>query len=90
MYGCGFPGAGGGWSGGGWSWLGMGLWWLVLLGAIVWWVVAVVRCPAPLGRGPGSPQGRLDIDAALHILRERYARGEIETEDFDRRRAGLA
>lgn len=57
----------------------MVLGWIVLIAAIVavvWWFATVVR-PA---RGNG----------ALEILRERYARGEISREEFEKQRRDLA
>lgn len=80
---------GGMWSGGG-PWgaggmLGLGLLWWVLVAAVV---VAVVRL---LGRGDraGSGRSRRDEDdrpdSAETILRERYARGEIDKTEFDAR-----
>ncbi|MGE3679063.1 MAG: SHOCT domain-containing protein [Burkholderiales bacterium] len=74
-----------GWGGGwGWSWFGiihMVLWWfLIILGIVVLakWLFG--------GSGVGrSSEG----DRALTILRERYARGEIDKEEYDARRRDL-
>lgn len=60
-----------------WTWSLVGL---VVLGALVW---LVFRLTDPAGTGHGSP-------AARRILDERYARGEIDEEEYRRRRAGLA
>jgi putative membrane protein len=63
------------WSG---SFLGMGWMWLgpllllLLVGGVVWVVVAASR----VRRDDGSPEA---------ILRERYARGEIDTEEYHHR-----
>jgi len=72
-----------GW-GGGWGLLGalhMLLWWvLIILGIVVLvkWLVAAKRdAPAP-------------GDRAFEILRERYARGEIDKDEFDKRKSDLA
>ena len=53
--------------------------WLVVIAAIVaavWWAVRYVRW---------HPR-----NAALDILRERYARGEISREEYESRRRDLA
>jgi len=66
---------------GGWGW-GMMLSWMilgtVLLGVIVWAVAAGAR-----SEGGGSRRN------ADELLAERYARGEIDTEEFERRRQVL-
>lgn len=77
MYACDF-------SAGPWGWLGMVLWWGAVVLAVVWFVRSLGG-----GRGPGTPAPARAADPALQILRERYARGEIDTEEFDRRRVGL-
>lgn len=70
-----------GWDGSwgmGWGWFGLAhlLWWLLLIaGAIV-----LVRA---LG---ADRRGR---DSALDILRERYARGEIDQREYEERRKQL-
>lgn len=56
-----------------------GLFWLVVVAAVVaglWWLVR---------RGRPAPR-----DPALDALRERYARGEITREEFEARRRDLA
>jgi len=61
----------------GWMWL----WWLLLvalLGAVVW---AVVRTA---GAGSQSPDQSPEA-----VLKQRYARGEIDHEEFERRLSGL-
>lgn len=63
------------WWGGGWI---MMLFWLVALAAVLWFAWSVVR----RGSGPGGP--RVGSDAAEAILRERYARGEIDEETYHR------
>jgi len=42
---------------------------------------------APPHAGPAAPSGA--SDSALRILEERYARGEIDTEEFTERRRAL-
>ena len=45
---------------------------LVAIGVGVWWLIKQVR--------------RFSRDQALEVLRERYARGEIDREEFEARR----
>ena len=65
------------WDGGssGWAWMGAMhlLWWLVFIAAIA----AVFRWA--MGARPGTG------DRPLEILRERFARGEIDKGEFDDR-----
>jgi len=73
-----------GWGGGwGWGWFGivhMVLWWfLIILGIVVLakWL---------FGGSSSRPAGE---DRALVILRERYARGEIDKSEFEARKRDL-
>jgi putative membrane protein len=74
-----------GWYGGGmgWgAWLAMGLFWLVLLGLIVWLVSRLL---------PGSDGGttRNAGESALEILDRRLASGEIDLEAWQAARTAL-
>jgi putative membrane protein len=74
-----------GWYGGGMSafmWLGMGLFWLILLGLIVWLVIRLL---------PGSSETptRAAGESALEILDRRMANGEIDLETWQAQRAAL-
>ena len=66
----------------GWGW-GMWLFGLVfmiaILGLVVWALLSAIR-------GPGSRSNRR---GALDLLDERYARGEMEREEYLERRADL-
>lgn len=70
-----------GW-GPGWGWHAVGhlLWWALLVAGIV----AVLRWARRQGTPP--PTG---ADRALDVLRERYARGEIDREEYEERRRVL-
>lgn len=59
-----------GWHGGAW-WFPFGLLWLVALAALIWFVVRGART----GHHP----------SATDILGERYARGEISSEEYRER-----
>jgi len=81
MWGGDMMGWGGGW---GWGWFGivhMVLWWfLIILGIVVLakWLFG--------GSGGGRAASE---DRALAILRERFARGEIDKTEFDARKRDL-
>lgn len=74
---------------GGMLWMGLGsLFWLIVLGLAIWllvrWITrqqAIINPPAP-GTPPNPP-------SALEILRQRYARGEIDEATFTRMRNHL-
>ncbi|HUJ86482.1 MAG TPA: SHOCT domain-containing protein [Burkholderiales bacterium] len=80
-YGPGMMG-GYGW-GGGWGFgiIGMLLWWVLIILGIVLLVKWV------FGGGPGG--GRTAGDRALEILKERYARGEIDKNEFEQKKRDL-
>ena len=70
-----------GWGGGpGWGWMvAMGVFWVLLIAGIVLAVVLALR---------GSSRSRVDDGGgsrARAILEERFARGEIDEEEFRRR-----
>jgi putative membrane protein len=74
-----------GWNNGGGmgslGWLGMGVFWLVLLGLIVWLVVRLL----PDG---GSP-ARSTEDSAVDILDRRLANGQMDLPSWQAQRAAL-
>jgi putative membrane protein len=63
----------------GFGWVVMLLFWLFVIAAIVWLALTLTR----------SQTRRPDESDALHILRERFARGEIDIEEFRARRVAL-
>ena len=69
----------GGHMGGGWWWV-MGIGWLIFLAVIVVLGVLLVR---HLTNGPGRGSSAEDV------LAERFARGEIDEEEYRRRRTAL-
>lgn len=91
MYGPGGWGYGpmmgyGGWGGGGIGWIFMILFWVVIIAAIValvkWFAVGSPHAHTH----PLAPPEKTPLD----ILKERYARGEIEREEFEQKRQDLA
>ncbi|QFU84401.1 SHOCT domain-containing protein [Natronorubrum aibiense] len=69
---------------GGWGLFGgtMGLWGLLWMGALI--AVPLYIVYALLNRGSGGNE-----EQSLSVLRERYARGELSDDEFDRRRKQL-
>ena len=65
-----------------WPSLGSMAWWMAL-----WWVFGLaffVLIVWVVARAAGGPRGRRD-DTPEQILKRRYARGEIEREEYQRR-----
>ncbi len=65
------------------------LFWGLLItgvGAGVWWLVRYGGRAFRLPGGPGLPESS---DLAMEILRQRFARGEINREEFEERRRAL-
>jgi putative membrane protein len=71
---------------GGWG-IFMMLLMVLFWGLLVWGIVASVRHYSSARAGQFSPPA--STNAALDELRLRYAKGEIDDEEFERRRANL-
>ncbi len=70
-----------GYGGHGW---GMGWWWiigLIILVVVIWMVIKTMNKSNNLSSGPGK--------SALDILKDRYARGEIDKQEFEERKKDL-
>jgi putative membrane protein len=84
-YGYGYgPGMMGGYGwGGGWGFGGIGmlLWWVLIVLGIVLLVKWI------FGGGPAA--GHRTGDRALEVLKERYARGEIDKNEFEEKKRDL-
>ncbi len=65
------------------GWL-MPIVWIVIVGLIIWAVVALTR-----GVGRTREQDLGKQTSALEILKDRYARGEIDKEEFEEKRKDL-
>ncbi|HEY8822289.1 MAG TPA: SHOCT domain-containing protein [Dermatophilaceae bacterium] len=64
------------------GWFGKGLFWLILLGLIIWLMVRLLP-------GSGGEPTRNAGESALDILDRRLASGEIDTEAWQAQRAAL-
>jgi putative membrane protein len=72
-----FNGMGGGWM--------MIFWWILIIVAIA----ALLKWTVPsFGGYPGNEQ-RNNSKSALEILKERYARGEIDKDEYDKKKKDL-
>jgi len=69
----------------GWMWWVMPVFWLVLLGLIIWAIVAAVHTSH---ESKGSDSSK--ADSALETLKKRYARGEISKEEYEEKKKDLA
>lgn len=75
----------------GWHWDWNGGWPLFgMLHMLVWWIFAILVIALLAKLVFGSRNSESQGDRALAILRERYARGEIDKEEFDARKRDLA
>ncbi|WP_425566463.1 SHOCT domain-containing protein [Pseudonocardia halophobica] len=78
-------GYGGGWGWG--AWLAMGFGMVVFWGVIIAGALVLVRYLA--GGRHGGSSGRVDVSGAEQVLAERFARGEIDEDEYRRRSALL-
>ncbi len=64
----------------GWGWggIGMGIGMLLFWGLLIAAIYLLVKLASGYGSGPGHRHEKSAID----VLRDRYARGEIEREEF--------
>ena len=71
---------------GGWGWMGFGV-----IGMSLFWilVIVVVVVLAKSVWGPGASSDRGQPKTALDILKECYARGEIDKEEFETKKRDL-
>jgi len=74
-----------GWGGGfGFGWIFMLPIMLLFWGLIIWAIFALVRSGSGHGCGGHNHEEHEQDNNALDILKERYAKGEISKEDFDK------
>ncbi len=86
-------GAVSGWQDGGWGMMGGFSWWwfmpvlmILFWGLVIWGIVALVR---GLGGARSSDSGSSHPDSALEVLKKRYARGEIDKEEYEGKKKDL-
>ena len=72
---------------GGWGWMGFGM-----MGMALFWIFLIIGIVALVNGawGWGASAGRSQERTALDIIRERYAHGEIEKEEFEQKKRDLA
>jgi len=68
----------------GWG-MGMGWWWIIVLIIIIAVVWAVVKGMNQSNSSGNQPERK----SALDILKERYAKGEIDKQEFEERKKDL-
>ena len=71
-----------GWGGG--MWIGS-IFWLLLLGVIIWAVISFVNNSRNRDQNSNFP----GQESALDILKKRYAKGEITREEFEQMKRDL-
>jgi len=64
------------------GWVGMGVFWLILLGLIVWLVVRLLP-------GRSNIPARTTGDSALDVLDRRLANGQLDLSSWQDQRAAL-
>ncbi len=66
--------------------------WAMMISMVIFWVAIIVAVFALirwLAWPTGRPTAPTERDRALQILKERYAKGEISKEDYERMREEL-
>jgi putative membrane protein len=84
-----------GWYGGGlngaapFMWVGMGLFWIVLIGLVIFLVVRLLPSSGSPGQPPVSTGSR-SVETAEQILDRMFATGEIDEQTYRARRGALS
>lgn len=74
---------------GGGAWIFMGLFWVILIAAIIWLVVRLLPSNSHSGTTTTAPHQVSGQESPLDILDRRFASGEIELETYQAQRAAL-
>ena len=74
---------------GGGAWVLMGLFWVVLIAAIIWLVVRLLPSSSHSDAPAGSAHQMPRQESSLEILDRRLAQGEIDLETYQGHRAAL-
>ena len=76
------------WYGGGWAWWQAGLMWVAMIAfwALLIWAVYALVTGATRRPGQAGPGDQPQASDARRILDERLARGEVDTEEYQRLR----
>ena len=69
----------------GWGWF-MPIFMILFWGLIIWGIVALAR---GLSGSSNSDSSSSRPDSALEVLKKRYARGEIDKEDYEEKKKDL-
>ncbi|MCR6490943.1 SHOCT domain-containing protein [Cellulomonas sp. P24] len=81
-----------GWYGGGMgggAWIFMGLFWIILIAAIIWLLVRLLPSSSHSGATTPAPHQVAGQESALDILDRRFASGELDLETYQAQRAAL-
>jgi putative membrane protein len=81
-----------GWYGGGMgagAWIFMGLFWVILIAAIIWLVVRLLPSNSHSGATTAAPHQVSGQESPLDILDRRFASGELDLETYQAQRAAL-
>lgn len=71
------------------AWIFMGLFWVLLIGVIIWLVIRLLPSTSHSDGQRTAPRQEPAQDSPLDILDRRFASGEIELETYRAQRAAL-